>query len=190
MALEQKLAFIPELICLAICLVAAVIDTRTMRIPNPLTYSGVVLGLVLGFALPCAAGQGALRALQVGLLPSLFGCVFLLALFGAISLMGVMGMGDAKLMAAVGALLKWPLCLRAALYVFIAGGVLSLVLAIARGRLRAVLGNLALGGKALLGRREPGRPIQLHRIPYALAILAGVAWALLASGRFALLALP
>jgi prepilin peptidase CpaA len=190
MALEHKLALIPELTCLAICLAAAVTDTRTMRIPNRLTYSGVMLGLVLGFALPCAAGQGALRALQAGLLPSFFGCLSLLVLFGAMSLMGVMGMGDTKLMAAVGALLKWPLCLRAALCVFIAGGVLSLVLAVARGKLRAVLVNLTLGGKALLGRREPARPIRLHRIPYALAILAGVVWALLASGRLALLALP
>lgn len=189
MALEQKLALIPELACLAICLAAAVIDTRTMRIPNQITYPGVVLGLALGFALPCAAGQGALRALQVGLVPSIAGCLSLFVLFGALSWMGAMGMGDTKLMAAVGALLRWPLCLQAALCVFLAGGVLSLVVAVARGSLGAVLSNLARGGKVLLGRARSSNSLELHRIPYGLAILAGVAWAVLAN-RFPFIALP
>ncbi len=178
MALDQQLRLLPELCCLLLCLAAAVTDLRSLRIPNPLTYGGLGLGLTLSFGLSAVEG-GVSGGLSDGLWPSLGGSVFLLAVFGAMSALGVTGMGDTKLMAAVGALLKWPLCLQALLYVLLAGGALSLFLALTRGRLRAVLGNLVAGGRNLLSGRRDEAPLELHRIPYGVAIALGVAWTVL-----------
>jgi prepilin peptidase CpaA len=170
---------IPLLACLALCLAAAAIDARTYRIPNPLSLGGVALGLALSFGLAAAEG-GAGHALTAGLGPSAAGCLLLFAVFASLSAAGAMGMGDAKLMAAVGALLGWRVGLQTLFYVLIAGGVLSLGVAVAKGRLREVLANIAAGGKALLGRGRPEGKLELHRIPYSLAIAAGVAWTVLA----------
>jgi prepilin peptidase CpaA len=176
---EQLLMLLADVVCVLMCVYATAVDIRSMRIPNRLTYSGVVLGLALNFGVVCAF-HGFEKGVTAGLVPSLAGCVLLLLVFGAMSAIGAMGMGDVKLMAAVGAFLRWPLCLYALICVLIAGGVLSIGYAVARGQMRAVLTNISSGGKSLLGRREPATALQLHKIPYGAAILAGTAWAVLA----------
>ncbi len=167
-------------LCVGVCLAAAVFDQRTLRIPNWLTYSALLAGLALQFAL--AAGFGGLGAgWTEGLLPSLAGAVLSAAVFGALSAAHVMGMGDMKLMAAVGALLQWPLALWALVYVLIAGAVLSVVVAVTRGQMGAVVGNLMAQAKGLFRRSSTShsREIALHYMPYAAAIFAGTSWAVL-----------
>ncbi len=71
----------------------AVSDARTARIPNWLTYSGLSAALVLRFAV---LGWGGLKSGVAGMLAAG-------GLFFVLFIMGAMGGGDMKLMAAVGA---------------------------------------------------------------------------------------
>ena len=114
-----------EGILLGIVATAAVIDFRTRRIPNWLTLSAVLLGLVL---------QTLLRGLP-GLLTGFLGLLVGAGLFFIPFALGGMGPGDVKLMAAVGAFLGPPGALWAALMTGVAGGVLALVWAALHGRL-------------------------------------------------------
>lgn len=100
-------------------LALSLIDLDTMRLPNALTQSGLVLGLLfragLGWAGGAAGGSAAGGDALVG---GVLGMVLGLWLFEGISLLGslalgqtAMGGGDAKLAAMLGAWLGWPLLL-------------------------------------------------------------------------------
>ena len=103
-------------VLVALLLLAAVIDWRTYRIPNWLTVSGMVVGLLYNSIGPSPASGFwlALAGLGVGL-------VMLLPLY----VLRVMGAGDVKLMAMVGAFLAVPGVIYAALYSLIAGGIVA-----------------------------------------------------------------
>lgn len=158
-------------IALSCGLIAAVTDIRSRRIPNLLTAPALLAGLALhaladgwkGFA-------GSFEALL------LCGAVFLL-----FYLAGAMGAGDVKLIAAEGCLLG--LSNTAALLTFtaIAGGVLAVFVAWKHGRLREMTSNVGT-----LMSHHSQRGLTPHpelnvlnastlRLPYAIAIVAGVA---------------
>ena len=136
---------IPDAACIAVCALAAILDVRRFRIPNWLTMSAATLGIFANLAL---AGP------RLGLLPSLAGGAALLAAAGVLGALRVWGMGDVKLLAAAGFLVRWPLAPRLLLDTALAGGVLALLWLLAGA-----------------GRKG--------RIPYALAILAGASLAVL-----------
>ena len=106
----------------------------------------------------------------------------LLALFAAA---GGVGWGDVKLMAAVAALLGWPLgswtlVLHALLYTALVGGVLAVLTALRRRRLGAALRSVAtIARRRRDGEGDRGSGVT---VPYAVAIAAGAAWAIL--GRY------
>ena len=128
--------------------VSVATDLRRRLILNAVTLPAlaVVLGIYLWQGDSSAVG-GSLLGLAVCAGP-----------FFVAALPGWMGMGDAKLMAVVGAALGWPLALLALLYVSIAGGAQALLwIAIARVR----------------GRERP------RYVPYAVAIAAGTLGAFL-----------
>lgn len=137
---------LPDALAVAVGATAAAIDARRYTIPNWLTFTAVPLGLALNAALGGVDG----------LLLALAGAAVGLAAFGAFAAFGVIGMGDVKLAAAIGALVRWPLIGPALLYSALAGGVVAMVAAGAR--------------------RGPSRSSD-RRIPYGLAIAAGCAWA-------------
>ncbi len=176
---------VPDVVCLLVCGVAAVTDVRSYRIPNWLTLSGVIAGFVLNTTL-VGLQHGLKAALALGFVGSLAGCLLLLLSFGLLGVINFVGFGDVKLMAAVGALLRWPVALWALAYVTLAGGVLALAYALARGQLGRVLCNMFRISKRLVGKRED---VELHRIPYAAAILVGATWAALLK-YFPILRLP
>ena len=166
----------PDVACVLLCAVAAVIDLRSRRIPNWLTLPGIALGVALNTAL-CSIAFGLAEGARLGLLPSLAGCLLLGLVFLALGVINFVGMGDVKLMAAVGALLRWPNALWALAYVTIAGGVIAVGYAVARGRMLAVLRNLFSITRNVVKPKDDRPQVELHRIPYGLAILLGAAWA-------------
>ncbi|MBN3885783.1 MAG: prepilin peptidase [Nostoc sp.] len=111
-------------------LALSLIDLDTMTLPNPLTQSGLVVGIlfqmVVGF-LP----EGSFVALINQLMIAIVGAVLGLWLFDAIALLSsiafrktAMGAGDAKLAAMMGAWLGWKYLLLAS---FIACGLGALI---------------------------------------------------------------
>lgn len=159
----QPLAtIVPEVACVLVCAVAAAVDVRRYKIPNWLTGYGGALGLSLNLALATAAG-----GVEVGLRhggAALIGGLFLFVIAGALGGLRLLGMGDVKLLGAVGLFVRWPLAVEVLFYTAVAGGAVALVLAVRRG----VLANVVT--------REPGLA-RHHRMPYGVAIFAGVTWA-------------
>ena len=143
---------------------AAAIDLRTRRVPNPLTATLAALGVAFA-----ASGMNGLTV--VG---SLTGLVLGLALMLPGHLFGATGAGDVKLFAAAGALLGPAPIVTAFVYTARAGGVMALVIAASRGRLHRTLGRtarlVASGGSNTAAIEAP---IENNRFPYAPAIAVG-----------------
>ncbi len=143
---------------------SALIDLRTRRVPNPLTLGIAVTGLALaatrwsGLSVTSAA-----LGLAVGILLMLPAYVF-----------GAMGGGDLKLFAALGTLLGPAATVAAFLYTLILGGLLAVVVAMQRRRLRdAVLNTAVLVGTAGANAALIEHPTTNNRFAYAPAIALG-----------------
>lgn len=152
---------------------AAVSDWRFFRIPNWLTFGGALFALVYGTLAartPVAGATNAFGGLGTGF-----------AIMLPFYAMGIMGAGDVKLMAMVGAFLGPYQALLAVLFVFIAGGMAALVFAIHRRRLMHMLANVraTAEGMAISGiaGMRPTGTIQaaqsIGKLPYGICIGAG-----------------
>jgi prepilin peptidase CpaA len=142
----------------------AAIDVWTRRVPNPLTALLAASGVLL-------AVYG-VSGITVG--ASLAGLFIGLALMLPGYFIGATGAGDVKLFAALGSLLG-PLPIATAfLYTALAGGVMAIVIALLRRRLRHTL-----DGTARLIVSAPGTvpaiesPLENNRFAYAPAIAVG-----------------
>jgi len=124
---------------------AAVYDIRYRRIPNWLSLAMVVLGLGLNLAAPGAPG----------IVASLIGMAVALIIYFALYLLRAMGAGDAKLMAAVGAVVGAPNWFFVFFFSLVIGASLGLVALLARGRLRRTLGNIVQIVRELAHFRAP-----------------------------------
>ena len=127
-------------------LALSLIDWDTMTLPNPLTQSGLVAGLVFQMAKGWWPTFSLIDSVHYLVLDGIAGAVVGLWLFDAIGLAGTigfgqnaMGAGDSKLAALMGAWLGWK-------YLLLAGFIACLAGAFAGG------GAIALG---LLERRKP-----------------------------------
>jgi prepilin peptidase CpaA len=150
---------------------AAAIDVLTRRVPNTLTMSLAGAGVLLA-----AAGLG-----PVGVMAALAGGLLGLALMLPGYLFGATGAGDVKLLAALGTLLGPESTLWAFLVAMIAGGVLALVVAAYRGRLRvAVIQTAELVRTAGGNAAQIEDPAANNGFAYALAIAIGA----IAAGAF------
>lgn len=149
---------------------AAVTDVKSARIPNVITLVGALGGVLAHGTLPEGAGA----------LASVAGAAAGLAVFFPIFALGGLGGGDVKLMAAIGAWVGWPDVLLVALYTALAGGVLAVGVAVARGYLGQALGNLrGLARFWMIAGLRPEPSLTLAhgrgpRLPYALPIFAGL----------------
>ena len=153
-------------VVLAITLIASDTDFRSRRIPNALTLPALLAAFV------AHALMGGWPSVQQTLLGALVAGGLLLPGW----LMGWMGAGDVKLMAAVGAWLAWPQSLTATLVSLIAGGVFALAVAMRHRALgRSLKGALSMGmwAAVLPGRSGPPPAASELRFPFAAAILAG-----------------
>jgi len=148
----------------AVTAIAAVVDIRTRRVPNWLTFGAAAFGIAMAtVGLDGVGVAGAFEGLLVGLLLMLPGHVI-----------GKTGAGDVKLLAALGTLLGPKAIVMAFLYSAVAGGGLAVLVAIQRRRLRETLEStaaLVCTGGANAGELE--RPSTNNRFAYAPAIAVG-----------------
>jgi len=156
-------------------LAAAIVDLRTRRIPNWLTGSLFLVGVLracLGYGL---AGLG----------DGLVGCLIMALPFVLLFAFAGGGAADAKLMGALGVWLGTRNGLVAVAAVSVAGGLLGVIHAIMRRRFRGVIANLALLGWGFWGMLATrGRwadaaaaipqPQAMLPMPYGLSIFVGI----------------
>ena len=149
-------------------IVAMVTDLKSQRIPNKLTFSAAVIGILLNSWL---TGVG-------GLIFSLQGLMFGLVIFIVPYIIGKVGAGDAKLMGAVGAFIGLRGVFIAFIYIAIAGGIYSLFIILShrkqfKGFFREQYINALVFQVTkkldLENKQKKGRP----RLCYGLAIAAG-----------------
>lgn len=155
-----KLITEPHLALLCVLLVAASIyDYRTYKIPNWLTAGGIVFALIYSAVMPShhkPSFPWAVGGMVVGFL-ALLPCYVL----------RIMGAGDVKLMAMVGAFLGVTDTLHAIIYSFIAGGVAALLFAFHNQALSRMFINLKNMTQMLMlsamGGFKPDMQIQSSR---------------------------
>lgn len=136
--------------------VAAILDIRSRRIPNWISGTALLVGVVLHVWQ--SGPSGVLVALAGGGL----GLLMLLPLYA----IRAMGAGDVKLLAGVGALLGPQVLVSVAVYAAIAGGVVSIVILARRRRLHVFVHEVAVM------HQPPTR--SGATAPYAVAIASGV----------------
>ena len=152
-------------------------DVASRRIPNRLTYSAMLIAI---------AGRFALQGLH-GLESALVGGLVAGGAFLFFFILHAMGAGDLKLMAAVGCFAGSEHAVEIVLASAIAGGIFAIIHSLLHRRLRVVLGNVVdlfsfhatVGAEAhpSLNLSNP----QAVRMPYGVAIAAGVLYSALAS---------
>jgi prepilin peptidase CpaA len=163
------------LICATIVAVAgAILDVRSRRIPNWLTYLGLFSGLAVRLFLLGWPG------LKAGLVASLAAGGALFVLF----VIGGMGAGDVKMMAAVGAWAGTAQMLTIFFVSAIAGGLLAVGMMLFHGRVRTTLANsVELVRHHLIAGLHPHPELNIKepasmRVPFAPAIAIGTVYCL------------
>lgn len=150
------------------CALAVVTDVGTRRIPNVLTLPLIAIALALAIA------GGVAQTVQTALIVAAF-----LALGTALHRTGWLGGGDIKLGIGIAALLGYPLCVTFVLYTGVAGGLLAVAIALAQGRMALLGGQVRSAAYAAITRSASVTPVAAapgdQRIPYAIALAAGLA---------------
>lgn len=173
--------FITMLMILSVLLmIACWQDFHEYRIKNNLIVTGTVFGIVLNTFLFA----------ETGFLDSLTGLGFGLLLLLPLYLLRIMGAGDVKLLAMVGAFVGQDDIFGVFLYTLIAGGLLALIFSLWQVALRRMLDNITL--TCLLALSTPksewfkgnssfavDASQSAGKLPYALAITVGTGFFLI-----------
>lgn len=171
----RHLAQLLPMVAGVVAVIAGIIDARSRRIPNWLTYSAMIAGLTL------QTGAYGWRGFLLGIGgAALFGGVFLL-----FYLLRAMGAGDVKLAAGLGCILgpsnSWQVLFTTA----VAGGVLAVLVMVFTGRVWQTLrSTLAVAGFHVMHGLRSHPVVNLDnpaavRMPYGLAFAAGTLyWAI------------
>jgi len=167
------LAWVPAVL---VAIAAGVLDWRYRRIPNWLTVSGLVAGVVVN----------AVLYRWPGLKDALLGAVLGLGLLLPFVLIRSLGAGDWKLAGALGACLGWRQLLSVLVGTVLVAGVMALGVVVWKGRLKQTLVNIVHLLAALFSLRMPGAEVSLDdpestKIPFGVAM--GVAVLLCGIGR-------
>ena len=153
-----------------VLVLAAVIDGFELKVPNWVTFPFIISGWIYSTAAFGFEGLGW----------SLLGTVIGLALLLPAYAIGGMGAGDVKLLAALGAWLGPVESLWVAMFAAMTGGVLGLIVALARGYLSTAFSNvwLMLMHWRISGpSRVPGITLndsKSPRLAYAIPIAIGL----------------
>jgi prepilin peptidase CpaA len=197
---QQVSPYAPVVLLCAAMILAAVIDGWKFKVPNWLTLSLILAGWGLGTlnGLGVTVGPGpvtpALRdafPASGGLGASLLGTLVGFGLLFPVYLIGGMGQGDVKMQTGFGAWVGalygaqeglWTI-VYAVLAGYLIGGVLGLLMMLARGQLHKNLSNVKeifadfrvmaqAGVKAAAQRAQSRRPTW-HRLPYGIPLCIG-----------------
>lgn len=168
--MTEKILLARHICLLALAVTCVYTDMARGKLYNSVTISGLCLGLALAFWLDATADG--LPHLKEALVAMLAGGGLLFALY----LVGGLGAGDVKFMAAVGALGgSWRFVLLALVYTALIGAAIALGTLIWQRRLFTGLKSSA---RALftfrVKQREGARSVT---IPYGIAIGIGTLWA-------------
>lgn len=158
---------------------AAWSDWRQRRIPNGLVAAGIALALAFHLGLPPGEGFASQLPGGLGLLPSLEGLAIGLVLLFPCYVLRVLGAGDVKLVAMVGAFLGPSQFWGALLCIALTGGLLALVVALRHrvlGEMLANVGHMLTVGflesaSGTLPRLDFLQPSA--RLPYGVAVAVG-----------------
>ncbi len=149
--------------------IGAIFDVQTRRIPNLLTTSILVCGLLLHLA------SGGWESMGMAAVAGLAGG----AIFFVFFVVGGMGAGDIKLMAGVACIAGFGHLIEIFVFTALTGGLIAAALAILHGRLKSMLVNVGalIGHHATFGL-QPHPELHLRNprtltMPYALAIAFG-----------------
>jgi prepilin peptidase CpaA len=160
-------------VLMTLLIAAAWIDLRTNRIPNLLTLIGIVFATLYNGVYPVYHDQN-------GWLVALGGLSIGFIIFIPLYVLKVMGAGDVKLVATVGAFLgPWP-TIWAILWSCVAGGIIALALLLWTGNARRAIvniislihHNLQMAPMGHLDFTLPSS-VSTGKLPYAVAIAAG-----------------
>ncbi|WUR13300.1 prepilin peptidase [[Empedobacter] haloabium] len=178
------MTLLPLLLLCVLLALAVWHDLRARRIPNAIVFPGAVLALALHALLPAGEGLFGTPMGSLGLLSSLGGWALGLAFLMPMYALRLMGAGDVKLLAMVGAFVGAGQILTVGIATLLAGGVLALAVAAWQGSLRRVLNNtyqtMLHAGLTQLSDGIALPAAASGRLPYAVAIAGGtgacVAW--------------
>jgi prepilin peptidase CpaA len=161
---------------LIVSLIACAFDMRTRRIPNLLTFGSAVAAWLFFLA------QGGPSALAWSAAGWLVGVLLFFPFFA----LGGMGAGDVKLLGGLGAWLGPVGVFYLAFYTAVAGGLMALILVLARGYLRNLFTNIwlllthwrvnGLTRHPELSLETSRGPRLAYAIPIAVGTLATVWW--------------
>lgn len=178
-----------NLILIILLLTAAFFDAKEKRIPNLLTFPVMLTGLILNIIMNRLSG----------ITFSFYGFLIGLAIFFIPFILGGMGAGDVKLMAAIGALMGWKFTLLSSFFTAIAGIVVIFVYLIYKKKLfsyfrkyivaivRTILNCIYFSDGNIIGNKlksfaysnvtQDGVNEKLY-VPYGLAIALGTLFVL------------
>jgi prepilin peptidase CpaA len=123
-----------KIVLIVLLILSVKYDVTERRIPNKLTIPVILWGIVTA---------GIFSGFN-GILFSISGFLVGLAVFFVPFVMGGMGAGDVKLMAAVGSILGWKLTVYSALLTAIAGGIIVIGYTIYTGKFVGMIKNMGI----------------------------------------------
>jgi prepilin peptidase CpaA len=154
-------------LAVALALIAGWTDWRSRRIPNWLTVSGFVVGVLVNVLADGRAG------LKTSLLGAGLGLLVLLPFV----LLRSLGAGDWKLAGALGAFVGWKVLVDLLMGSVFVAGAMAVGLVIYKRRFRETLRNIGRLLASMLTLRMPGAEVSLDN-PQSLKVPYGVALAL------------
>ena len=142
-------------------IISVITDLKTRKILDIVTYPTVILGITFNTIF---LGMDGLRFSLIGWLTGIM-------VFWVLHVTTGMGLGDVKLMGAVGALKGWYFTVNTLIYIGLAGGLMAIIYLIVTGKFVKILVGMF---DNLLKKSKDGKEPERTYLPYGPAILLGV----------------